>query len=421
MEKSLIKRLIAEYQNYVIGIPFIDRDIDIDYDRCNVFVGLRRAGKSYLMYQCISQLIKKGADPLSILYFNFEDDRLGKLELSDLDAIKTSYEEMYAFKPVFFLDELQIVEGWEKFARRLADTGYQVFITGSNAKMLSSEIATTLGGRYALTEVFPFSFKEYLAAKQISLKPNWQFLENSDIKRVFAEYFKFGGLPETVMSSPHFKRKWLSSLFDRIYFGDLVARNNIRKHDALKCLIRKLVDSIGQPLAVNRAASIVTAAGYPLKSETASDYINYMEQAWLSFSIENHIGKLADKISVKKYYYIDNGIISLFQDGGLDDLLENIVAIALRKRYGKDFCYYNHNIELDFYVPDEDYAIQASYEMSDPNTRNREITALEKMNSYRPLKRAVIVTYDEESQHVTDSGLVIDIVPAWKWLLNESN
>ncbi|MDE6450689.1 MAG: ATP-binding protein, partial [Odoribacter sp.] len=274
IEKALIKKLIAEYQEFVADIQFIPRNISVDYSHCNVFVGLRRAGKSYLMYQCVHHFIQQGMSPHSILFFNFEDDRLVDMTGSDLDTIKTCYEEMYDGKPIFFLDELQIIKGWEKFARRLADTGYLVFITGSNVNMLSSEIATTLGGRYALTEVFPFSLSEYLACKEIKLKSNWPYLQNSPVKRVFNEYFTLGGLPEVIETSQPFKRKWLSSLFDRIYFGDLIARHGIRKHDTVKSLIRKLIDSIGQPLSMNRAASIIATTGTSLKPETAADYLH---------------------------------------------------------------------------------------------------------------------------------------------------
>lgn len=418
VEKSVIKRLIAEYQEFVTGIRFVKRDIEVDYTRCNVFVGLRRAGKSYLMYQCIRQLIDNGMEPESVLFFNFEDDRVAEMKLSDLDNIKNCYEEMYPFKPVFFLDELQIVEGWEKFARRLADTGYQVFITGSNAKMLSSEIATTLGGRYALTEVFPFSFREFLAAKKTEIKSNWQYLPSNDIKRGFSEYFKMGGLPEVVEATPQFKRKWLSSLFDRIYFGDLVARNDIRKHESLKSLIRKLSESIGRPLTVNRAASIVSESGTPLRQETAASYLGYMEQAWLIFPMENYIGKLTEKISIKKYYYIDNGIVTLFKDSVDGLLLENLLAIALRKRYADGVYFYRHNFEVDFYIPNEATAIQASYSIADPDTRERECKALESLHTFRQLKRAVIITYDEEETILRPSGLEIQAIPLWKYLLS---
>lgn len=176
MTKDLIKLLIAEYQTYVSQIELIPRDVELVDGLNYVFVGLRHAGKSYLMFQRIAQLIEQGHKKEEILYFNFEDDRIDFLEVNDLDLIKTCYEEMYDSRPIFFLDEIQLVDRWEKFARRLADQKYQVYITGSNAKMLSSEIATTLGGRYMIHEVYPYSFQEYLNAGGIDIHEKMQYL-----------------------------------------------------------------------------------------------------------------------------------------------------------------------------------------------------------------------------------------------------
>ena len=163
MTKDSIKYLISYYQDFVSGITFEMRQYELEPSANYVFVGLRRAGKSYLMYQHIHSLLAAGHSIEEILYFNFEDDRIDIFNVSELDLIKTCYEEMYGHRPIFFLDEIQNIKGWEKFARRLADTGYRVYITGSNAKMLSSEIATTLGGRYLIKNVYPFSFNEYLS------------------------------------------------------------------------------------------------------------------------------------------------------------------------------------------------------------------------------------------------------------------
>lgn len=171
MDKDTIKRLIIEYQQFVANITLIEREIHLSHQLNYVFVGLRRAGKSYLMYQQIQSLLNDGHQPEEILYFNFEDDRLVNLTVEDLDLIKVSYEELYPHKPIFFLDEIQIVEHWEKFARRLVDQQYRVYITGSNAKMLSAEIATTLGGRYIVQNVYPFSFSEFLKASKIEIGP----------------------------------------------------------------------------------------------------------------------------------------------------------------------------------------------------------------------------------------------------------
>ncbi|MFN2396986.1 MAG: AAA family ATPase, partial [Bacteroidales bacterium] len=172
MEKDLIKILIAEYQQKVVEITLQVRNYVIEERLNYVFTGLRRAGKSYMMYQQIHHLLQAGHTKDEILYFNFEDDRIISFTSSDLDQIKVCYEEMYECKPVFFLDEIQIIDHWEKFARRLADQGYRVFVTGSNAKMLSSEIATTLGGRYVIQNIYPYSFIEYLTGLNIDVSDN---------------------------------------------------------------------------------------------------------------------------------------------------------------------------------------------------------------------------------------------------------
>ena len=199
MTKDVIKLLISEYQAYVSQVELIPRNVELVDGLNYVFVGLRHAGKSYLMFQRIAQLIEQGHKKEEILYFNFEDDRIDSLDVKDLDLIKTCYEEMYDSRPIFFLDEIQLVDRWEKFARRLADQKYQVYITGSNAQMLSSEIATTLGGRYMIHEVYPYSFQEYLNANGIDIhEKNALFTFGKQIVKFANTYFQHGGLPETV-------------------------------------------------------------------------------------------------------------------------------------------------------------------------------------------------------------------------------
>lgn len=260
MTKDLIKILIAEYQRYVTQVELVKRNVELQDGLNYVFVGLRHAGKSYLMFQHIAQLMEQGHKAEEILYFNFEDDRIDSLDISDLDLIKTCYEEMYDTHPIFFLDEIQLVDKWEKFARRLADQKYRVYITGSNAKMLSSEIATTLGGRYMIHEVFPYSFAEYLKANGIDLHTkNALYTHNKEIVKLADIYFQHGGLPETVgMKNP---RQWMSNLFSKIFFGDLVARYKIRNDFALRVMIRKIAESVKQPQSYNRIASIVSSTG----------------------------------------------------------------------------------------------------------------------------------------------------------------
>lgn len=168
IDKNTIKLIIAENQQFISKVKLFKREYSFEKNLNYVLVGLRRAGKSYLLYERIQQLMKEGHSEEEFLYFNFEDDRLLNIQVSDLNTILTSYQEMFDYKPFIFLDEIQIIDGWEKFARRLADQNYHVYITGSNAKMLSSEIATTLGGRFQIKEVFPYPSVKCLDQKVLT-------------------------------------------------------------------------------------------------------------------------------------------------------------------------------------------------------------------------------------------------------------
>lgn len=416
MTKDLIKLLISEYQSYVSGVELIPRDVEFVDGLNYVFVGLRHAGKSYLMFQRIAQLIEQGHKKEEILYFNFEDDRIDSLEVKDLDLIKTCYEEMYDSRPIFFLDEIQLVDRWEKFARRLADQKYQVYITGSNAKMLSSEIATTLGGRYMIYEVYPYSLKEYLKASSIDiLEKNAMFVFGKQIVKLTNTYFQHGGLPETVGMKE--TRSWMSNLFSKIFFGDLVARYRIRNDYALRVMIRKMAESVKQPLSYNRIASIVSSTGKKLSTDAAIDYIGYMTDTWLILPYENLYGKLQDKETNRKYYFTDNGLLHLFLVDANTSLLENIVAVTLRRKYGDGSYFWNSkNAEVDFVVPEEKLAVQVSYSMTDANTSKREIDGLIKLHSIQPISTMIVVTMEEENL-IEKDGFHIELVPLWKWLL----
>ena len=379
ISKDVIKTLIAENQREVQNKQLIERPYAIEDALNYVFVGLRRAGKSYLMYQQIQKLLKTGHSIDEILYFNFEDDRLPALTVSDLDLLKTSYEEMYPCRPLFFLDEIQIIDGWEKFARRLADHGYRVFITGSNAKMLSSEIATTLGGRYVVKNVYPFSFPEFLKAQDIDLSDkNAVYKFHAEITKNYEIYFRYGGLPELTKISA--KREWLSNLYQKLFFGDLVSRYQIRNNHALRVLVRKLAESIKQPSSFNRLANVVSAAGKKVSTDTIIDYLGYLKESWMIFAVENYCAKLADKEANKKYYFVDNGLLNLFLIDAGTSLLENQVAIRLRQQYGDELHFFQGRTEVDFYLPESKIAIQVTYSMQDIDTRQREIGGLVKLS-----------------------------------------
>ena len=196
MQKEVFKTLIKEGQNEIQEIELYQRPFDFEEQGRYVLVGIRQAGKSYLLYQRAKQFLAEGHDIKEFVYINFDDERLYGMKVEDFDLILQAYNTMYSYKPILFFDEIQNIEGWEHFARRLANQKYRVFITGSNAKMLSRDIATTLGARYFDEKVFPFSFKEYLVAKGVTLEENWQYGKQKNIvQQLFSEYFKWGGFP----------------------------------------------------------------------------------------------------------------------------------------------------------------------------------------------------------------------------------
>lgn len=415
IDKNTIKLIIAENQQFISKVKLFKREYSFEKNLNYVLVGLRRAGKSYLLYERIQQLMKEGHSEEEFLYFNFEDDRLLNIQVSDLNTILTSYQEMFDYKPFVFLDEIQIIDGWEKFARRLADQNYHVYITGSNAKMLSSEIATTLGGRFQIKEVFPLSFREMLRSKGIDVDDkNFEYKNATSINKYLEEYFRFGGLPE--VGNVQDKRSWLNGLYGKIFFGDLLTRYSIRNDKALKFVVQKLAESIKQPISYSRIVKMVSSIGTKISTETVIDYLGYMNESWLLIPISNHASKFVEKASNKKYYFIDNGILNLFLTDPNTSLLENMVAINLYKQYGDDVAFFNSNIEVDFYVPNQKIAIQVSYSLKDEDTKKREVRALDKISSFVDVERRYIITMYEE-EIIEMDGHTIHVVPLLKWLL----
>lgn len=414
MKKQEIKLIIREYQEFVENVQLIHRPVELERNANYVFVGMRRSGKSHILYQIIQSQLKGTHSIEDILFINFEDERFVGATSKDLTLILECYKEMYDRQPIIFLDEVQVVEGWQKFARRLADTKYRVFITGSNAEMLSSEIATTLGGRFIIFEVFPYSFKEFLSAQNIKLPKNWEF---SNIKNRVVQlsqvYLKYGGLPEIIAIEN--KRPWLSGLYQKIFFGDILTRYSIRNDFALKLMIKKLAESVMHPISYNRLANIVSSAGNKTGVTTMIEYMKYVQSSWLIFGIPNYASVLQNKETIKKYYFTDNGILGLFLIEGYSILLENLVAITLWRKFGDKLFYYNRNVEVDFFIPEKEIAIQACYDISNEITLGREIDALRKLSKTVSLKKAIIVTNNEEKLIVLDK-VSIEIIPIWKWL-----
>ena len=416
INKDKVKEVILENQQFVQSAMLIRRNINIQPNFNYIFVGLRRAGKSYFLFQCIQDLLKEGHSIDEILYFNFEDDRLDGIELADLDQLLQCYAEMFNYKPFIFLDEIQNVEGWEKFARRLADNKYSVYVTGSNAKMLSKEMATVLGGRFLVQNVFPFSFEEYLSLNDIKVDEVSIIRDKNKIVREFEAYFYNGGLPELHYAQGAEKRMWLSNLYNKIYFGDLVSRYKIRNERAVKLLIKKIAESVKQPSSFTRLANIVSSSGSKVKAETVAEYLAYAEEAWLIFHVENLFAKLAERESVKKYYITDNGILNLFLIDPNTSLLENLVAVTLLRKGSEFYFYRSQDCEVDFVIPEEKVAIQVCYNLSDDETRNREFSALYSISRRYQIEKCLIISKDTE-ETFSYNELEIKVIPAWKWIL----
>lgn len=420
IQSETLREVMLENREEVERHEVIKRKILLDgFDR-QVLVGARRAGKSYLLYGKIQELLASGRSWDEIVYINFEDERLAGMTVDNLNLILEVHAGLSDKRPMLFLDEIQNVEGWERFARRIADNKYTVFITGSNARMLSTDVNAALGGRYMTREVFPMQFDEYLTANGKS--PADKLLTattkaRGELMGLFEEYLQFGGFPEC--ATLPVKRDYLMSLYQKIFLGEIAARHKIENIFALRILFRKLAESVMQPLSFTRATNIVASTGTKIGKSTVINYLSYAAEAYLILSVTNIADSLADKVSNPKYYFIDNGIISLLALDIRTSLLENMVALKLLSDYGsKDAVYfYNHGVEVDFYIPATETAIQVCYTMNDAEgTFERETKALEKVQSRLSCRRNIIVTYGDEAV-IEKESVRIEVIPAWKFLL----
>lgn len=415
MDKETIKKILIENHEFISRVKLVRRDLFFEETGNYVLVGSRRAGKTYCMLQIIKNLLSQGIDLSSILYVNFEDERLLELKITELSLIVDAFKELFTATPIFFLDEIQNIEGWEKFARRLADGGNRVFITGSNAKMLSSEIASTLGGRFLIKEIYPFNFQEFLTANEIALEKNWEYgTQRFEIRKQFETYFYYGGFPEIIRFKE--KRQWLDNLYQKIFYGDLVVRYKIRNEFALKLTVKKLAENVHDEISFNRIKNIIQSTGTKIGTSTIIEYISFLEESWLVFGVKNYLAKISDRETKKKYYFIDNGILNLFLINPATILLENMVAIKLKQLYNDQFYYVRATNEVDFYIPSKKMLIQVSYTLSKTDTEKREINALLKINEVIKADYLTIITLDEERTENLN-GSEIKIISVWKWLL----
>ena len=424
MNRDYLMQVIVDQKEMYLNNPIVKRDFKLEPNVNYCFVGIRRTGKSYMMYQQIKNYMGAGVPLNEILYVNFEDERLLEVTADDLNLILEIGLEIAGEnkKPYIFLDEIQNVYGWEKYVRRLADMKYRINITGSNRKMLSREIASTLGGRFMTVQVFPYSFAEYLLALDKD-KDYLQVLstaEKADINKTCAQYLKYGAFPELV--DIRNKRDYLNSIYQTIYIGDILTRNKISNDFGVRLILKKIAESVMQPISFSRLFNILNSAGAGIGKQTIINYVGYMLDAYLLFSLKNYAAKLVNKETSPKYYFMDTGLLGLLMTNSETAQLENLVAIELIRRYGTENVFYlESNVEIDFYVAEENLAIQVSYSILDnPSTKEKELNAFYKLRNFLPNAHCILITNSEETV-LEYNGLQINVIPIWKWLLQKDN
>ena len=305
MNRDTLKQIMIDQKETYLNNTIITRQYLLEENVNYCFVGIRRTGKSYLMYQQIKQLESKGVPLSQIVYVNFEDERLLEIKVTDLNTILEIGLEMSgsANKPDLFLDEGQNINGWEKFVR--------INIIGSNSKMLSSEIASTLGGRFIIMNVYPYSFTEYLTAnhREKNYLDVISTQDRADVLSLYNEYVTFGAFPELVDIKN--KRAFLSSIYQTIYLGDIITRNKISNDFAIKLILKKIAESVTKPLSFSRLTNILKSTGMAIGKQTVINYVGYMTDSYLLFTLQNYAAKLVDKETSPKYYFMDTGLLGL--------------------------------------------------------------------------------------------------------------
>ncbi len=374
-----------------------------------VITGVRRSGKSTLLRQLV-------CDRSDFYYLNFEDERLIDFSVGDFQALTEVFFEQFGEHHLFLFDEIQNVSGWEKFVRRLHEGGQKIVVTGSNARLLSSELATALTGRYRKIELYPFSFREFLRSQHVSIKGAYTTKEKATLNTFFRRYLEKGGFPEIVLSG---NDDDLRQLYQDILLKDLIVRYRIRQVKEFRELALCLLSNSGAPVSFNNLRKVL---GFKSVT-TVKNFIDAMEEAYLFLSTVKFDFSLKKQIvNDRKMYAIDTGLItsssfSFSENSGR--LLENAIAIELRRR-GYPLYYFFEKNECDFILKrgsKVEGAIQVT-EYVDKKNQQRELEGLVSACKRYNLSKGLILTNSQE-ERVRQDGVGVDIVPAWKWFLSK--
>jgi len=418
MDREVLKQVIADQKEYQLPKTFFNRiqshNIQKFVDDPNILIitGIRRSGKSTIQ-RILQQELSE-----SDYYFNFDDERLINFKVQDFQMLLEIFIELFGKQAIFYFDEIQNIEGWERFVRRLYESGNKIFITGSNAKLLSKELGTHLTGRYIQLEVYPLSFREIIQHEYPEVL-NKKVLSTDNIGIIlhhFADYFKHGGIPEYFKFR---KSEYLKDLYEGILYRDIVARYNISNERHLRELVYYFASNIGKEFSYTKLSETAGLSS----PHTVSNYCTYLEKCYLCFFINRYSHSLKKQIQYnKKCYMIDPAMIRTIGFRVSEDkgrLLENVVFLHL-KMQGQEIYFHKNKKECDFIIRKNNkiiQAIQVTLNLSDEKVKNREIDGLIDAMSTYGLQEGFIITENEERTLKTKEFL-IKIIPIWKWLLN---
>ena len=423
--KNVLKNIIVNFQTTKLKAS-LERNVQLPLDSGIIIsvIGVRRSGKTYLLYETIKRILESGIPKKKILYINFEDERL-TLAHDQLDLILQAYQELYPRLDLtecyFFFDEIQNIGGWEKFIRRIFDTvSKNIFITGSNSRLLSTEIATELRGRTISYTLYPLSFEEYLRFSKADTG-YYGTSQRISILNHFNTFLVYGGFPELINLDKTLKIKKLQDYFNSIIYKDLIERYNISNPAVLKLFIKKILSQVTKPVSINKIYNDLKSLGYRISNNLLYEYSDYIQTSYTSIFINKfEYSEIKQAKSEKKAYAIDNGILSAVDYSFSENhgkLLENLTALEILKS-GKDLMYFKDNSECDFIIRDKKsfFPVQVSYSIQDPDTKQREIKGILSACEYIKAKKGTIVTYEEEDTFNTNK-IGIDVIPAFKFIL----
>jgi uncharacterized protein len=429
--KERISRLIDDfYERKLPDLVLRDRVFPDVKGKALTVIGIRRSGKTYFCYQKMHELLASGIPKEEILYLNFEDDRLLDFKVNDFQTILDVYFSKYPrhrdIRCYFFFDEIQRIDQWEMFIRRLLDTeDVQVFLTGSSSKLLSTEINTSLRGRSLHVEIFPFSFLEFLKCHNLSDEAPAKFSSKtvSVLQKALKDYLEVGGFPEVQNVEAHARVEILQGYIDSLLLKDVIERHKVSNVMVLKHLVRHVMNSPSGKFSVNKFYNTMKSLSVKCTKNDLYRYLDFLTDAFLFYRVPIYSrSEKARLINPPKIYTIDTGLLKAMtyrnsRDNG--PLLENLVFMHLRRNgWECEYITTKDGYEVDFFarnkISGEKKLIQVCMDLKDDKTFKRELRGLQTAMGEHSISSGTVVTWDDEAELVDK----IKAVPAWKWLLS---